>query len=158
MRYRIKNILGVKCTKQIRYKFMLLDIFLGLYLEMLPREARRQVPVPCSSVRLLIATCGYFSPVWLRGVGEDERGISGLRPPETLACPGSRALLLNYSAAGSAWPDRAPPPPRGRPGPAPRERGPASAAFLRDPAATLSMRRRQRHRGGEKGGGAWPPG
>lgn len=47
---------------------------------MLPREARRQIPVPRSPVTVTYSICGYFSQVRLRG--------ARARGPRTPASPG----------------------------------------------------------------------
>lgn len=89
---------------------------------MLPREARRQVPVPRSQAQITYSELRVFLPSaasrGVRGAGAGSRD-SGLPLPRLVRKP--PALLLNYPAARAVRPHRAPPP-RERPSPALGER------------------------------------
>lgn len=136
IKYGIKNIHGVKCIKQIQYKFMPLDVIFCLCLEMLPREARRQVPVPRSPAQITYSELRVFLPsAASRGVGRRARD------PRTpgFSTPGSSGSLrpcslitLQHAQCGR--------PERHRRGNVPARRWenalPASAAVAARPSAT----------------------
>lgn len=124
IKYRIKNIHGVKCIKQIQYKFMPLDvIFWSMSRDVTPGSEETGSGASLSGSDYLFRAAGVspkcgFARGWEAGAGSQD---SRLLHPRLVREP--PALLLNYPAARAVRPARAPPP-RERPSPALGERAP----------------------------------